>query len=96
MKEGNTPDYGLLHQHKRSPPIFFNQQCLRVWPSLTVGLLTHFKAVVVDYSDEIFSGPPGRSISKRAAMRYSVLRLMPRISAAFFRLPPVASNTCSR
>src|SRR5258706_14618735 len=54
------------------------------------------RSPVLDYSDEIFSARPGRSIPKRAAMRYSVLRLMPRISAAFFRLPPVASNTWSR
>jgi hypothetical protein len=52
--------------------------------------------LVVDYSEEIFYAPPGRSIPRRAAMRYSVLRLMPRISAVFLRLPPVASKTCSR
>ena len=40
-KQGFARDGVYRLQRNRSPPVFLNQECLRVWPSLTVGLLTH-------------------------------------------------------
>ncbi|MDX6445440.1 MAG: hypothetical protein QOH71_2514 [Blastocatellia bacterium] len=37
------------NQHNRSSPVFLNQVCSPVRPSLTVGLLTHSKGLLLAY-----------------------------------------------
>src|SRR5207253_8449588 len=41
VSKGDARDVVYRLQRNRSPPVFLNQECLRVWPSLAVWLLTH-------------------------------------------------------
>jgi hypothetical protein len=94
--EGGQHSRRFVHGINTTVRRNFLQSRVPTGVALPHGRASDTKAGFLNYSDEIFSTPPERLISNLAAMRYSVLRLMPRISAAFFRLPPVASNTYSR